>query len=44
MEQHAEVASQILRFVESEGPTLFEASKDDLQTLLDAFREQFRGL
>jgi hypothetical protein len=30
MKQRAEVASQILRFVESKRTTLFEASKDDL--------------
>jgi hypothetical protein len=42
MKQRAEVASQILRFVESKRTTLFEASKDDLQTLLDAPGKQFR--
>ena len=44
MEQRAEVAPQILSFVESEGPTLLETGKDDLETLLDTSRKQLSGL
>jgi hypothetical protein len=42
MEQHAEVAPQILGFVERKGAALFESGEDDLQALLDTPGERFR--
>ena len=43
MEQHAEVTPQIFSFVEGQRFALFEAGKNDLETLLDASGEQLRG-